>query len=70
MTDKEIKRGDIYYVYPDNYIGSEQGGGRPAIVVSNDMGNRYAPIVSVVFLSPGRCAGLAPAGGGYRPTGW
>lgn len=51
LGDKEIKRGDIYYVYPDNYIGSEQGGGRPAIVVSNDTGNRYAPIVSVVFLT-------------------
>lgn len=51
LGDKEIRHGDIYYIYPDNYIGSEQGGGRPAIVVSNDMGNRYAPIVSVVFLT-------------------
>ncbi len=54
MTNEEIKRGDIYYVYPDNFTGSEQGGGRPAIVVSNDVGNHYAPIVSVVFLTAQR----------------
>ena len=51
MTNEEIKRGDIYYVYPVDFNGSEQGGGRPAIVVSNDIGNHYAPIVSVVFLT-------------------
>lgn len=47
----EIKRGDILYVNPSETCGSEQAGGRPAIVVSNDMGNRYAPIITVVFLT-------------------
>jgi len=51
MNNEEIKRGDIYYVYPVDFTGSEQGGGRPAIVVSNDIGNHYASIVSVVFLT-------------------
>lgn len=51
MTNEEIKRGDIYCVNPADPVGSEQGGGRPAIVVSNDIGNHYAPIVSVVFLT-------------------
>ena len=31
--------------------GSEQGGGRPAVVVSNDMCNRYSPVITVVFLT-------------------
>ena len=47
----EIKRGDILYVNPGENCGSEQAGGRPAIVVSNDMGNRYASVITVVFLT-------------------
>ena len=31
-----ITRGDIYYVDAIDSVGSEQRGGRPAIVVSND----------------------------------
>lgn len=35
-------------------INSEQAGQRPAIVVSNDIGNRYAPVVEVVYLTTKR----------------
>lgn len=49
--DNQIKRGEIYYVYADEYTGSECGGGRPAVVVSNDTGNLYAPIIEVVYLT-------------------
>lgn len=49
--NNDIKRGDIYYIYLSEYTGSEQKGGRPGIVVSNDIGNAHAPIISVVYLT-------------------
>lgn len=51
MSEKKYYRGQIYYVYPKDYTGSEQGGGRPAIIVSNDVGNEYSQVVEVVFLT-------------------
>lgn len=48
-----MKRGDIYYVDREfNEVGSEQRAGRPAIIVSNDIGNENAEIVEVVWLTP------------------
>ena len=41
----EIKRGQIYYADLFPVVGSEQGGLRPVLIVSNDIGNRHAPIV-------------------------
>lgn len=46
-----MKRGDIYFVVGGAAVGSEQGANRPAIIVSNDTGNRHAPIVEVVYLT-------------------
>ena len=43
--DKVIKRGDLVYLNFDPIVGSEQGGPRPAVVVQNDMGNKYSPTV-------------------------
>lgn len=53
MSEQTYHRGQIYYVYPRgyDYTGSEQGGGRPAIIVSNDVGNEYSSVVEVVFLT-------------------
>lgn len=51
MSEKKYYRGQIYYVYPKDYTGSEQGGGRLAIIVSNDVGNEYSQVVEVVFLT-------------------
>lgn len=46
-----VKRGDIYFVAGTEATGSEQRGNRPAVIVSNNIGNRYAPIVEVVYLT-------------------
>lgn len=46
-----IKRGDIYYVNFGEYKGSTQGGVRPAIVISNNLNNKYSPTVTVVPLT-------------------
>ncbi len=43
-----IRRGQIYYVNLDPVIGSEQGGIRPCVVVSNNVGNKFSPTVTIV----------------------
>lgn len=44
-------RGEIYYIFPKDAVGSEQMGSRPGIIVSNDMGNEHSKIVEVVYLT-------------------
>lgn len=52
---KEIKRGDIVILNFDPSIGSEQGNVRPAIVLQNNISNKYsrttivAPLTSKIF---------------------
>ena len=48
---KRIYRGDIYYVDFGNQPGSVEHGVRPAMVVQNDVGNRYAPTVIVAAIT-------------------
>jgi mRNA interferase MazF len=43
-----IKRGDIYLVVLDPVVGREISKTRPAVVVSNDIGNRYSGTVTIV----------------------
>ena len=52
MESKNIRRGDIYYVrgYSDT-VGSEQKGFRPAIVISNNVGNKHSKIKQVVYIT-------------------
>ena len=40
-----MKRGDIYYADLRPVVGSEQGGGRPVLVIQNDVGNKHSPTV-------------------------
>lgn len=44
-------RGDLYVVDRNPARGSEQAGRRPALIVSNDLGNRAAPTVIVVAVT-------------------
>lgn len=46
-----IKRGDIFYAELDPYIGSEQGGTRPVLVIQNDIGNKYSPTVIIAAIT-------------------
>lgn len=46
-----VYRGEIYYVHETETTGSEQYGGRPAIIVSNNVGNEHSPVVEVVYLT-------------------
>ena len=45
------RRGDLYVLDWTPARGSEQAGRRPGLVVSNDMGNRFAPVVTVVAVT-------------------
>lgn len=50
-TENEYHRGEIFFINEGESSGSEQGGARPGIIVSNDIGNKHAPIVEVVYLT-------------------
>ena len=43
----EIKRGQIWYADLSPIRGSEQGGLRPVVVVSNNKGNEVSPVIIV-----------------------
>ena len=52
MESKNIRRGDIYYVRGClDTVGSEQKGFRPAIVISNNVGNKHSKIKQVVYIT-------------------
>jgi mRNA interferase MazF len=46
-----VQRGEIYWVEFDPVRGNEQGGLRPALVVQNDVGNRFSPTTVVVAIT-------------------
>lgn len=50
MEETPVRRGDIWWLDWSPGRGSEQRGQRPALVIQNDLGNRYSPttIVSAV----------------------
>ena len=52
-----LTRGDIYYINDIEdlgAIGSEQHAGRPAVIVSNNMNNRYSRVIEIVYLTAAR----------------
>ena len=49
--ERTIKRVDIFYADLNPVIGSEQGGTRPVLVISNDIGNRHSPTVIVAAIT-------------------
>ena len=51
MPDREIRRGDIWWVEFDPVRGSEQGGTRPALVLQNDVGNRSSSVTIVAAIT-------------------
>jgi mRNA interferase MazF len=48
---QDIKRGEIYWVDWSPSRGSEQSGLRPALVVQNDVGNKFSPTTIVAALT-------------------
>ena len=47
----EVKRGEIYWVDWSPGRGSEQSGTRPALIVQNNVGNKFSPTTIVASVS-------------------
>ena len=41
----EYKRMQVWYADMSPVVGSEQGGYRAVVIISNDIGNRYSPVI-------------------------
>ncbi len=49
-----VRQGDIYLTDLSGYIGSEQSGMRPALVIQNNIGNKHSPTTIIVPLTSKR----------------
>lgn len=49
--ERKIKRGDIYYANLNLVVGSEQGGMRPVLIISNDIGKKHSPTVIIAVIT-------------------
>lgn len=47
MEERSFKRGEIYVADLSPYVGSEQGGIRPVIILQNNLGNIFSPTLIV-----------------------
>lgn len=46
-----ILRGDIYLVNLDPVVGKEIGKARPAVIIQNDIGNKFSPVTIIAPIS-------------------
>ena len=51
MTEKIVRKGDIFYADLSPVIGSEQGGIRPVVILQNDVGNRFSQTTIVAIIT-------------------
>lgn len=51
MNKNIIRRGDLYYAELKNIGGSVQEGTRPVVVIGNNAGNKYSPVLLVCPLT-------------------
>lgn len=51
QIEPRVKRGEVYLVCFDPTVGAEIKKTRPALVIQNDIGNRYSPITIVAAIS-------------------
>ena len=56
MTQQRFRRGDIWTVDLESVVGSEQSTARPALIIQNDIGNLYSPVLIVAALTSGEDA--------------
>jgi len=54
MTQQCYRRGDIWTVDFEPVVGSEQGKVRPTLIIQNDIGNRYSPVLIVAAITSGK----------------
>ena len=51
IIDEILKRGDIVLVNLDPVIGSGQGKTRPGLIIQNDVGNQYSPVIIIALIT-------------------
>ena len=56
MTGRRFRRGEIWTVDLEPVVGSEQGKARPALIIQNDIGNLYSPVLIVAAITSGENA--------------
>jgi mRNA interferase MazF len=56
VTPQHFRRGDIWTVDLEPVVGSEQEKARPAVIIQNDIGNLYSPVLIVAALTSGENA--------------
>jgi len=73
MTQQHFRRGEIWAVDLEPVVGSEQGKVRPALIIQNDIGNLYSPVLIVAAITSAENARYdvqievkAPEGGLYH----
>lgn len=49
--ERIIRRGDVFYAELNPVVGSEQGGTRPVLIISNNTGNRHSPTVIIAAIT-------------------
>ncbi|MEK6907371.1 MAG: type II toxin-antitoxin system PemK/MazF family toxin [Nanoarchaeota archaeon] len=57
---QEIKRGDVWLVNLDPTIGHEIKKSRPALIIQNDIGNKYSPITIIAPLTSQNIENIYP----------
>lgn len=53
MTERRYRRRDVWTVNLEPVVGSEQGKVRPALIIQNDVGNHYSPVLIVAAITSG-----------------
>lgn len=66
--DGIYKTGDIILVDFSNGIGHQQRGIRPALIVSNNIGNMYSPVLEVLPITTKRTKSNLPTHVNVTPT--
>ena len=51
---RKINRGDVYMAEIENTKGSEQSGIRPAVIIQNNIGNKFSTTTIVAFVTSKR----------------
>jgi mRNA interferase MazF len=46
-----LLRGDVYLVNLDPIVGKEIGRARPAVIIQNDIGNKFSPVTIIAPIS-------------------
>lgn len=60
MVSSGFRRGDVVWVRLDPVEGSEQGGRRPALVISPDLINEHSPVVLVAAITSRKAEKVYP----------